>query len=349
MMRRHLIITGLWACGTGFSVLHAADVGYLLQLTSDKRVPVQRLLGEEDTSSAAPLTEHRLSPEDRYTPEKGYGYDLLASPDESGDCPYYVSVQVPDGNYRVTVLLGNRKEAGVTTVRAESRRLFLESVPTKKGEFRTFTFTVNKRTPKISDTEAVRIKPRERSKLNWDDKLTIEVNGDRPQCAAIRIEPDHCVPTLFLTGNSTVVDQDEEPWASWGQMIPRFFDAEVCFANYAESGECADTFIRAGRLKKALSQMKPGDYMFMEFGHNDQKQNGPGRGAYYSFATSLKTFIDEVRQRGGHPVLVTPTCVGLSRTEDTVHTRRLSRCRALGGRTGAGAFDRFAGNDARPV
>ena len=46
----------------------------------------------------------------------------------------------------------------------------------------------------------------------------------------------------------------------------------------------------------------------MEFGHNDQKQKGPGRGAYYSFATSLKTFIDEVRQRGGHPVLVTPTC-----------------------------------------
>ena len=181
-------------------------------------------------------------------------------------------------------------------------------MPTKKGEFRAFTFTVNKRTPKISDSEAVRIKPRERSKLNWDDKLTIEINGERPQCAAIRIEPDHRVPTLFLTGNSTVVDQDEEPWASWGQMIPRFFDAEVCFANYAESGECADTFIRAGRLKKALSQMKPGDYMFMEFGHNDQKQKGPGRGAYYSFATSLKTFIDEVRQCGGHPVLVTPIC-----------------------------------------
>ena len=279
-MQRHLITLGLWACGTGFSVLHASDDGYLLQLTSDKRVPVQRLLEEGDKLPAAPLTEHRLSPEDRYTPEKGYGYDLIASPDGSGERPYYVSVRVPDGNYRVTVLLGNRKEAGVTTVRAESRRLFLESVPTKKGEFRTFTFTVNKRTPEISDTEAVRIKPRERSKLNWDDKLTIEINGDRPQCAAIRIEPDQRVPTLFLTGNSTVVDQDEEPWASWGQMIPRFFDAEVCFANYAESGECADTFIRAGRLKKALSQMKPGDYMFMEFGHNDQKQKGPGRGAY---------------------------------------------------------------------
>ena len=250
MMRRHLIIIGLWVCGTGFSVLHASDGGYLLQLTSDKRVPVQRLLGEGDTSSAAPLAGHRLSPEDRYTPEKGYGYDLLASPDEGGDRPYYVSVQVPDGNYRVTVLLGNRKEAGVTTVRAESRRLFLESVPTKKGEFRTFTFTVNKRSPKISDTEAVRIKPRERSKLNWDDKLTIEINGDRPQCAAIRIEPDHRVPTLFLTGNSTVVDQDEEPWASWGQMIPRFFDAEVCVEESLVANETGRLHVHGVRAQR---------------------------------------------------------------------------------------------------
>jgi lysophospholipase L1-like esterase len=91
-------------------------------------------------------------------------------------------------------------------------------------------------------------------------------------------------------------------------MIPRFFNEKICFANYAESGESANTFIAANRLKKALSQMKPGDYLLMEFGHNDQKQKGPGKGAYYSFATSLKTFIDEVRLKGGHPVLVTPTC-----------------------------------------
>lgn len=76
-------------------------------------------------------------------------------------------------------------------------------------------------------------------------------------------------------------------------MIPHFFDTDVCIANYAESGESANTFIAAGRLKKALSQIKKGDYLFMEFGHNDQKQKGPGKGAYYSFMTSLKTFIDE--------------------------------------------------------
>ena len=153
----------------------------------------------------------------------------------------------------------------------------------------------------------MRIKPRERQKLNWDDKLTLEFNGDAPQLSELIIEKVNNVPTVFLCGNSTVVDQDNEPWASWGQMIPRFFNDSICFANYAESGESANTFIGAGRLKKALTQMKPGDYIFMEFGHNDQKQKGPGKGAYYSFMTSLKTFIDEARARGAYPVLVTPT------------------------------------------
>lgn len=244
----------------------------------------------------------------RYSEETGYGYDLVAPPAKDSKSPFFFSVRVPDGNYKVTVRLGSRKQAGITTVRAESRRLFIESVPTKKKKFIERTFIVNKRNTHIDGNEYVRIKPREKRKLNWDDKLTLEFNGSVPVCESITIEPaDTTVTTVFLCGNSTVVDQDNEPWASWGQMIPYFFDTNVCIANYAESGESANTFIAAGRLKKALSQMKKGDYLFMEFGHNDQKQKGPGKGAYYSFMTSLKTFIDEARLRGAHPVLVTPT------------------------------------------
>lgn len=244
----------------------------------------------------------------RYSEETGYGYDLVETPTKDSKSPFFFSVRVPDGNYKVTVRLGSRKQAGITTVRAESRRLFIESVPTKKKEFIECTFIVNKRNTHIDGNEYVRIKPREKRKLNWDDKLTLEFNGSVPVCESITIEPaDTTVTTVFLCGNSTVVDQDNEPWASWGQMIPYFFDTNVCIANYAESGESANTFIAAGRFKKALSQMKKGDYLFMEFGHNDQKQKGPGKGAYYSFMTSLKTFIDEARLRGAHPVLVTPT------------------------------------------
>lgn len=146
-----------------------------------------------------------------------------------------------------------------------------------------------------------------KTKLNWDDKLSLEFSGDAPQVTSLSIEKTEDAITVFLCGNSTVVDQDNEPWASWGQMIPRFFNDKVAFANYAESGESANTFIGANRLKKAVSQMKAGDYVFIEFGHNDQKQKGPGKGAYYSYMTSLKTFIDEARLKGAHPVLVTPT------------------------------------------
>lgn len=249
----------------------------------------------------------KITPADRYSDEKGYGYDLIASPEEKSTAPFFFSVSVPDGNYLVTAVVGNKRMAGITTVRGESRRLFFENIETKKGELKPCTFVINKRNTHISDEEDVRIKPRERHKLNWDDKLTLEFNGDAPQLCELVIERVENIPTIFLCGDSTVVDQDNEPWASWGQMITRFFDAGVSFANYAESGECANTFIAAGRLKKVLTQMKAGDYIFMEFSHNDQKQRGPGKGAFYSFMTSLKTFIDEAHARGAHPVLVTPT------------------------------------------
>lgn len=264
-------------------------------------------LGVSATAQTGTKT-YLLDEAPRYSEETGYGYDLVETPAKDSKSQFFFSVRVPDGNYKVTVRLGSRKQAGITTVRAESRRLFIESVPTKKKEFIERTFIVNKRNTHIDGNEYVRIKPREKRKLNWDDKLTLEFNGSVPVCESITIEPaDTTVTTVFLCGNSTVVDQDNEPWASWGQMIPYFFDTNVCIANYAESGESANTFIAAGRLKKALSQMKKGDYLFMEFGHNDQKQKGPGKGAYYSFMTSLKTFIDEARLRGAHPVLVTPT------------------------------------------
>lgn len=97
----------------------------------------------------------------------------------------------------VTVTLGNARKAGSTTVRAESRRLFLENIPTRKGEFLTYRFTVNKRNTVIADGEKVQIKEREKNKLNWDDKLTFEFNGDAPCLASLKIEPVDDVVTVF--------------------------------------------------------------------------------------------------------------------------------------------------------
>lgn len=233
-----------------------------------------------------------------------YQFDMTKEKTDQG---LFTIPHVPDGNYRVKVTLGSATARGNTTVRGESRRLFFENVSTRKGQFIEKTFTINKRNTRINATETVRLKPREKKKFNWDDHLTFEFTGPAPQVAALEVTRIENVPTVFLCGNSTVVDQDNEPWASWGQMIPRFFDENVCFANYAESGESANTFIRAKRLKKLMTQIKPGDYVFVEFGHNDQKQKGPGKGPYQSFTESLREYIIQARAHGAIPVFVTPT------------------------------------------
>ena len=221
--------------------------------------------------------------------------------------PFYFSVPVEDGNYKVTVTLGNKKKAAQTVVRAESRRLMVENCVTKKGKFETYSFIVNKRSQEIPGGGKVSLKPRELDYLNWDSLLTLEFNGAVPAVQRICIEPDTTATTIFLCGNSTVVDQELEPWASWGQMIPRWFTDKVAISNHAESGLTVRTFLDGHRLDKVLSMLKKGDYVVCEFGHNDQKEKRPGDGAWYHFAHGLKTFIDRVRAANGHIIFITPT------------------------------------------
>ena len=214
---------------------------------------------------------------------------------------------VEDGNYKVTVTIGSKKRAANTVVRAESRRLMVESCSTKKGQFQTVSFIVNKRSPMIAEGKKVSLKLREQGYLNWDDNLSLEFSGSAPAVESVIIEPDTTATTVFLCGNSTVVDQEEEPWASWGQMIPRWFTDKVAFSNHAESGLSLRSFMAGRRLEKVLSMLRKGDYVLCEFGHNDQKEHGSGDGAWYSFQYQLKLFIDQVRAAGGIPVFVTPT------------------------------------------
>lgn len=250
----------------------------------------------------------KVSLSDIYNDAVGYGYDYTEIVPPGPGKPSFFSIAVPDGNYKVTVTLGSDRSTGETTVRGESRRLYLENIPTKKGERRAETFIVNKRDSIINGDFKVRVKSNERQKLLWDNRLTLEFNGSNPQVRSVTIEPaSDDVVTLFLFGDSTTVDNDCEPYTSWGQMIPCFFGDGVAIANYAESGLAADTFIGQFRLDKALTQIKPGDYVFIEFAHNDQKEKGPGRGAYYSFSYYTKQIIDRSLENGAKVVLLTPT------------------------------------------
>src|SRR5690606_16298648 len=126
--------------------------------------------------------------------------------------PFYFSVAVPEGNWRVEVVLGGAS-AGDTTVKAESRRLMLESVHTAAGETAVRQFIVNVRNASVPAPEqnapggsAVVLNDREQGSFTWDDKLTLEFSGPAPAPVFLSIEPVD-VPTVLLLGDSTVTDQ----------------------------------------------------------------------------------------------------------------------------------------------
>jgi lysophospholipase L1-like esterase len=263
----------------------------------------------------------QVLPSTLYAKELGYGFEpgaQVTCVDRGGDAlrgdfctssaPFYFSVALPEGNYDVTVTFGDRAGESVTTVRAELRRLMLEEVRTAKGRFETRTFTVNLRTPQIPAGGQVKLKDREKTMeaWAWDEKLTLEFNNARPAVAAIEIKRNDKAPTLFLLGDSTVCDQPREPYNSWGQMLTRFFKPGLAVANHAESGESLRSSAGARRLDKVLSLIRPGDYLFVQFGHNDEKERGEGVGPFTTYKASLKRYADEARGKGATVVLITP-------------------------------------------
>ncbi len=123
---------------------------------------------------------------------------------------------------------------------------------------------------------------------------------------SVEIDRADSLPTLFLLGDSTVCDQPREPYASWGQMLTRFFDDRIVLANHAESGETLRSSFGAKRLEKVLSLLKSGDFVLIQFAHNDEKEKGDGVGAMTTFKASLKQYVDAIRAKGGVPILITP-------------------------------------------
>ena len=254
----------------------------------------------------APAGFTQVGPDALYTSARGYGFEPGAA--EAS----YFSLDLPEGNYKVTVTLGDDKAPATTTIKSELRRLMLENVATQPGESTTRSFIVNVKTPRIAPVPGiaageVKLKvPREtvQEAWNWDGRLTLELNGARPAVRALQVEPAE-VPTLFLLGDSTVCDQPGEPYNSWGQMLPRFFKPGVAVSNHGESGETYRDSLGRRRIDKIAASMKPGDTILMQFGHNDQKQIKDGKGGpFTTYKAEIKAHVDMVRARGGLPVLV---------------------------------------------
>ena len=117
--------------------------------------------------------------------------------------------------------------------------------------------------------------------------------------------------TIFMIGNSTMADKpfkDGNPEKGWGQIFPLYFNDGVKIDNHAVNGRSTKSFIDEGRWDVVLNKIKPGDYVIMEFGHNDAKKDDPKRfaDAKTDYRKNLERFIDETISKGGIPVLATP-------------------------------------------
>jgi len=148
-----------------------------------------------------------------------------------------------------------------------------------------------------------------------DGRLTLEIAGSAAALNALTITrlPGRlagAIPTLYLTGDSTVQTYDAAayaPQAGWGQMLDRFFDGDVAVVNHAIGGRSSKNFITQGRLDEVLRTVRPGDYLFTQFGHNDATQGVDDRYASPAdYKEYLRVYVDGARQRGATPVLVTP-------------------------------------------
>ncbi len=259
----------------------------------------------------------RITADSRYSTDVGYGFigdpelvmkdydtpDKVASDYCSSAKPYYFTIDLPEeGNYLVKVVTGDLAGISDMTVKAESRRLMLEKVKSEKGKIVSREFVVNCRNDVIGDGRKVRLKKREFGVWHWDSKLTLEFNGKRACLCGLTIEKVDNIPVIFLAGDSTVTDQPREPWTSWGQMLPRFFKPDIAVANHAESGETLAGFTAERRFEKIFSQMNAGDYLFIQFAHNDMKRGNPGE---ISYQETLRELVKQTRSANAYPVLVT--------------------------------------------
>jgi lysophospholipase L1-like esterase len=257
----------------------------------------------------------RVLPGTIYSSERGYGFmqPVEVSPQNPrtvrgslcSDKSFRFSADVPEGNYNVAISLGDQSVESVTTVKGEARRLMLEKVRTPAGEIVTRNFTINVRSPLLKSGGQVKLKADEQGHFDWDDILTLEFGDAHPCVKTLEITPVDDAVTVYIAGDSTVTDQSKEPYAAWGQMLPRFFQAGAAIANHAESGESLKEFIGEKRLMKIMETIQPGDYLFVQFTHNDQKRGPNHVDAFTDYKSYLKLYINEARLHGAIPVLVT--------------------------------------------
>ncbi|WP_430378687.1 rhamnogalacturonan acetylesterase [Streptomyces sp. B1-3] len=116
--------------------------------------------------------------------------------------------------------------------------------------------------------------------------------------------------TLFIAGDSTAAQKysDAAPETGWGMALPFFLQQDLSVANHAVNGRSSKSFVDEGRLDAILRLIKPGDFLLVQFGHNDEKSEDPTRYTepWTTYQGYLRRYIEGARAKGARPVLATP-------------------------------------------
>jgi lysophospholipase L1-like esterase len=205
----------------------------------------------------------------------------------TGSNPIKCTIPVPaNGNYNVTVELGSAQAASTSQVEAELSRIVVPATKLEAGAYSQQTFSVNVRAEDHDDYDAP------------GKELNISINGAAPALHGLGYAAAD-IPTLFVVGDSTVCDATGSQ-RGWAQEFSQFLKPGLAVANYADSGDTAGTLY--GKFASRGAVLKEGDYLFIQFGHNDQKSQA----GIDSYKTNLMKFVADARSAKATPILFSP-------------------------------------------
>ncbi len=231
--------------------------------------------------------------------------------DADRQIPLRFKCNVPsDGSYRVRFLLRSEEELSDIRIFTGRRCLaaYLEKLPAAEaysGE---------------AYTEVCGIIPRGQEQIYENRCIELSVTANRPCLSEVTIESIQC-PVLYIAGDSTVTDQSaqypyapQESYAGWGQLLPYYIEGMLTVSNHSHSGLTTESFRQEGHAAIPMGRFQKGDYMFFQFGHNDQKL--AHLTAKEGYSSNLRTYIEECRSAGVYPLLVTPVARNTWRGSD---------------------------------
>jgi len=114
--------------------------------------------------------------------------------------------------------------------------------------------------------------------------------------------------TIYMIGDSTMANKKVEayPETGWGMPFRYYFDDAVKVENHARNGRSTRTFLEEGRWKPVVDKLEKGDYVFIQFAHNDEVKSKEQYTKPANYQANLAKFVKEAREKGAQPVLLTP-------------------------------------------